>query len=127
MKLTISVVYGLKDIDKIYNRTIVKPITWVLNKNIESDLKEIEKEVTRCINLVEIPLEDIENTKNFILQFNTDLQIENKKLLLGGCRMSGATIHASSLKFKDINKLFKKQLVEQILNTIIKIKNKKIN
>ena len=125
MKLVTSVIYELNDLDNSSNNYIVKPITWFIKSNINSKEETIIKEIERCINSVEIPLEHIENTNQFIIQFNTDLYIDNTEPKLGGCLITGATVHASSLSSKKINILFKKQLVKQILKTIKNVKETK--
>lgn len=120
MKLVTSVTYALEDLDNLDNKYIVKPTTWGLNDlNINSKDSKLKSTFERCINSIEIPLEHIENTNQYILQFNTDLYInDDEPPILGGCKITGSTVHATSLGSKECNKLFKKQLVRQILETI---------
>lgn len=128
MKLITSVTYEKSDLDlplmvNSYSKYIVNPITWFLKSSLKTKEETLQKELERCIKNVEIPLDKIENSNNFIIQFNTDLYIDDTiPTKLGGCRVTGATVHASTLSSKKINLLFKQQLVKQILETIKEVK-----
>ena len=106
-----------------YSKYIVNPITWFLKSSLKTKEETLQKELERCIKNVEIPLDKIENSNNFIIQFNTDLYIDDTiPTKLGGCRVTGATVHASTSSSKKINLLFKQQLVKQVLETIKEVK-----
>ena len=128
MKLITSVKYEKSDLDlplmvNSYSKYIVNPITWFLKSSLKTKEETLQKELERCIKNVEIPLDKIENSNNFIIQFNTDLYIDDTiPTKLGGCRVTGATVHASTSSSKKINLLFKQQLVKQILETIKEVK-----
>ncbi|MFW6016994.1 MAG: hypothetical protein ACOCRK_11195 [bacterium] len=109
MKLITSVTHEHKD---LYDKYIVNPITWFIKSTLNTKENFLKKEIERCINSVEIPLDNIKNSNKFIVNFNTDLYVDDKiTLKLGGCKISGATIHRSSLPDKRTNSLFRKYLV----------------
>ena len=107
-------------IDKKKNVTLIgKNASYSFPKNFETLPKEEQEKLLYKFlgtNIANITKKDIEDSCDVSIQVCIDLSFEDdRETKLGGCSISGATIHATRVS---ITNMAIAQLVRQIMNTL---------